>query len=168
MKIPYLPPSILPYNICILDYDEKLNIILGNLIIDELTSNKDVSLNLVNSRKECISTIKDNKAVLGIVIPNNFTKQTLLHNSSNIELYINGIQQDEMTTALKAFEEAVNNAIEKTFGKKPLKYQKIHLWKRRILYNRLLSPIVPRIYRNVLYIHNFRSTISKRKINRNT
>jgi len=128
MKIPYLPPSILQYNICILDYDEKLNIILGNLIIDELTSNKDVSLNLVNSRKECISTIKDNKAVLGIVIPNNFTKQTLLHNSSNIELYINGIQQDEMTTALKAFEEAVNNAIEKTFGEKTIEISKKYIY----------------------------------------
>jgi len=128
INVPYPTPFTQQYNVCILDYDEKLDIILGNLVINELMSNKDVSLHIVNSREKCISMIKDNKAVLGIIIPNNFTKQILLHNSSTIELYINGIQQDEMTTALKAFEEAVNDALEKVFGEKTVEISKNYIY----------------------------------------
>ncbi|MEQ9713914.1 MAG: ABC transporter permease [Candidatus Asgardarchaeum sp.] len=98
-------------NITIVNLDSSFEIVFGDLIVSKLASDDDVSVSIVKTREDCIDAIKKRKSIVSLWIPSNFTKSLLLRNGSVTEIFINGIERDEVSVALKSIQNAISDSI---------------------------------------------------------
>ena len=129
VQLPFqkLPVSYF-FNVCILNYDEGFDTIIGALIVKELEDDSDVALKIVNNSEDCYRDVLEEKSILGLVIPENFTRNILLHEEATLVSFINGVEKEEVLTAFKAIEDAIDEAVVSLFGEKAIEISKNYVY----------------------------------------
>jgi len=122
------PPMSYFFNVCILDCDVGFRTVLGVLIVEQLKENPDINLKVVSTRDTCYKSVINSESVAGIIIPGNFTSCILLKKEAKILAYINGVEREEVLTAFKAIEEAIDSVIVTMFGKRIIELSKEYVY----------------------------------------
>ncbi|NHI84180.1 MAG: ABC transporter permease [Candidatus Thorarchaeota archaeon] len=114
-----LPPfgGSLSFNLSLVDDDEGFSDTIGAAFEETLSQNGNVSVLPRSTRDAVIETISNEGAVAGVYIAANFTEASLTGGSSTVEIFINGIESTEATTALAAIREALSEAFTEIVGR---------------------------------------------------
>ena len=129
IQFPSAPPPLnYYYNVCILDYDLGFKTIIGELITEKLDSNSDINLRITDDANTCYDYISTGKAILSIVIPENFTTSLLLRKEAKIISYVNGVEKQEVETAFKAISDAIDEVVVEIFGKKSIEFSREYVY----------------------------------------
>ena len=123
-----MPPISYFFNVCILNYDEGFNTVIGTLIVNELEDNPDIVLKIVDSSEDCYRDVLEERSILGLVIPEDFTRNIILHKEALLISFINGVEREEVMTAFKAIEVALDEAVISLFGEKAIEISKNYVY----------------------------------------
>jgi len=107
----------LSFNLSLVNQDIGFPVIIGGVVENTLSDNANVSLVLCNSREEVVDSIRSEATVVGIYVPENFTRVLLTGGKPTVEILINGIESTEAPVALAAIQEALANAAKSVVGR---------------------------------------------------
>jgi len=123
---PWISETII--NVTVVNNDKGYNISIGDKIVDKLLHDDNVSVSLVQSRSESRESVEKEESIIGIWIPHNFTKNIFLRNESKIEVFINGVERDELAVALQAIINAIADSLSEITNKTTYSMEKEYIY----------------------------------------
>ncbi|UCH03505.1 MAG: ABC transporter permease [Candidatus Thorarchaeota archaeon] len=114
-----LPPSPLDFsfNLSLVNEDIGFVATIGGIFQDILSEDGNVSVIDCDSRETVVRLLENRSAVAGVYVGADLTSTTINGEDQPIELFINGIQTVEATSALAAVQNALSESVAQAFGR---------------------------------------------------
>ncbi len=113
------PPvgSSLSFNLSLVNQDIGFPVSIGEAIDDDLSANTNVSLVSCDSRAAVIESIRSESSIVGLYVPENFTNTLLTGGKPTVEIFVNGIETSQASTAVAAIQQALADAAKSVLGR---------------------------------------------------
>jgi ABC-2 type transport system permease protein len=107
----------LSFNLSLVNQDIGFPVTIGGVVQDILSTNTNVSLAPCDTRVEVIESIRSETSIVGVYVPENFTTVLLTGGKPSVEIFVNGIETTEASTALAAIQQALADAAKSVLGR---------------------------------------------------